>query len=55
MPVSQPLSAPFRYPGVFLLPLVLVGAATWIARALTRDLAMAPVPGAAPAGGTTRS
>src|SRR4051794_40324353 len=28
----------FRYPGVFLLPLLLVAAAGWLAHALTRDL-----------------
>ncbi|MDQ1712085.1 MAG: hypothetical protein QOE45_1535 [Frankiaceae bacterium] len=39
----------FRYPGVFLLPLVLAGAATWVGRSLTRDLAADPVtPGATP-------
>jgi hypothetical protein len=54
-PVAQPLSAPFRYPGVFLLPLLFVGAASWIARALTRDLAVAPLPVSAPTRGTNRS
>lgn len=30
----------FKYPGVFLLPILMIGAATWVARAMTRDLAM---------------
>ena len=31
----------FAYPGVFLLPLVLIAAAGWLARAMTRDLVTA--------------
>ncbi len=38
LPVAQLLSSEFRYPGVFLLPLLFVVAASWVGRALTRDL-----------------
>jgi hypothetical protein len=31
----------FAYPGVFLLPIILVAAAGWLARAMTRDLVTA--------------
>jgi hypothetical protein len=37
VPVSVTLPR-FRYKGVFLLPLVLVAAAAWLGRALTREL-----------------
>lgn len=38
VPVASVVEAGFRYPAVFLLPLLLVIAATWVGRALTRDL-----------------
>lgn len=39
VPVAQSfVQGGFRYPGVFLLPLVLAVAAGWLGRALTRDL-----------------
>ena len=38
VPVASFVPSGFRYPGVFLLPLLLVVGASWIARALTRDL-----------------
>ncbi len=39
VPVASAVQAGFRYPGVFLLPLLLAVAAGWLGRALTRDLA----------------
>lgn len=38
LPVSTVFSTEFKYPAVFLLPLLLLGAAGWVGRALTRDL-----------------
>lgn len=38
-PVASVVQAGFRYPAVFLLPLVLLFAVGWVGRALTRDLA----------------
>lgn len=38
VPVASFVSSGFRYPAVFLLPLVLAVAAGWLGRALTRDL-----------------
>jgi hypothetical protein len=37
-PVAQVAVAGFRYPGVFLLPLLFLAGAAWTGRALTRDL-----------------
>lgn len=37
-PVASILPTEFKYPAVFLLPLLLLGAAGWVGRALTRDL-----------------
>lgn len=39
VPVASVLPTGFRYPAVFLLPLVLAVGAGWLGRALTRDLA----------------
>lgn len=39
VPVASFVDAGFRYPGVFLLPLLFAVAAGWLGRALTRDLA----------------
>ena len=39
VPVASFVPSDFRYPAVFLLPLLLVVGASWIGRALTRDLA----------------
>jgi hypothetical protein len=38
VPVASFVSSGFRYPAVFLLPLLLAVAAGWLGRALTRDL-----------------
>lgn len=38
VPVSATFAQPFAYPGVFLLPLVLLAALGWAARAMTREL-----------------
>lgn len=43
VPVALLLSNEFKYPAVFLLPLLLLGAAGWVGRALTRDLVPARV------------
>lgn len=40
-PVAATLPSGFRYPGVFLLPLLVAAAVAWLARALTRDLVAA--------------
>lgn len=39
--VASVLGGSYAYPGVFLLPLLLVAGASWLGRALTRDLAPA--------------
>lgn len=41
VPVAAVLGGSYAYPGVFLLPLILVAAMGWLGRALTRDLATA--------------
>jgi hypothetical protein len=41
VPVALTVPGGFRYPGVFLLPIVLAIAIAWLGRALTRDLATA--------------
>lgn len=38
VPVASFVDASFRYPAVFLLPLLFAGAVAWLGRALTRDL-----------------
>lgn len=38
LPVAAVFPTEFKYPAVFLLPLLLLGAAGWVGRALTRDL-----------------
>jgi hypothetical protein len=38
VPVASVVQGGFRYPGVFLLPLLLAVGAGWLGRALTRDL-----------------
>lgn len=43
VPVASFVQGGFRYPAVFLLPLLLLAGASWIARALTRDLVAARV------------
>ena len=43
VPVASFVDAGFRYPGVFLLPLLFAVAAGWLGRALTRDLAADPL------------
>lgn len=41
VPVAAVLGGSYSYPGVFLLPMLLVAAASWLGRALTRDLTVA--------------
>lgn len=43
VPVAALIPTEFKYPAVFLLPLLLLGAAGWVGRALTRDLTPALV------------
>lgn len=41
VPVASIVEASFRYPAVFLLPLLFAVAAAWLGRAMTRDLSVA--------------
>jgi hypothetical protein len=38
VPAASFVQSGFRYPAVFLLPLLLAAGAAWLGRALTRDL-----------------
>ena len=48
VPVALSVPGAFRYPGVFLLPIVLAVAIAWLGRALTRDLAEVTPPATPP-------